>query len=305
MISLRTAKSALPRFACVLAVCLAFASADSAMAQRAAGGGGPRPGGKGGPKQPANPRQPSGPKTPSTVGTEPGSFKGQISDFKPAAGEKDEELIGTLTIRPTEKGAKTVKLVVRKSDNLVIQVGTHKFEPEACAEVFWKGLYCVAEWDWCKEKPTVKELKTLTFDSMSVEGKIEAVEGEFVTLKVSPSAGREWPDAEGKEASRQGNETAKPKRPLAKKLKLKIFDEVALFLDGDRKPLDMGDFSAEQTIKAVVVYGKKEGILVELQSLTSNDSKEGQPSSPKPSGPTPQQPPGSGPQPRGGRGGRG
>jgi hypothetical protein len=305
MISLRTAKSALPRFACVLAVCLAFACADSAMAQRAAGGGGQRPG-KGGPKPPV---KPSGPKTPSTVGTEPGSVNGQISKFEPAAGDKDEDLIGTLTIRPTEKGARTLKLLVRKSDNLVIQAGTHKFEPEACAEVFWKGLYCVAVWDWCKDKSTVKELKSLTFDSMPVEGKIEAVEGEFVTLKVSPSAGREWPDAESKEASgpasRQGNETAKPKRPVAKKLKLKIFDEVAAFLDGDRKPLDMGDFSVDQTIKAVVVYGKKDGILVELQSLTATESKEGGQNPPKPSGPTPQQPPGGGPQPRGGRGVRG
>jgi hypothetical protein len=275
------------------------------MAQRAAGGGGQRPG-KGGPK--VVPKS-GGSKT-STVGTEPGSFKGQISKFEPAAGDKDEELIGTLTVRPTEKGAKTVKMLVRKSDNLVIQAGTHKFEPEACAEVFWKGLYCVAEWDWCKDKSTVKELKSLTFDSMSVEGKIEAVEGEFVTLKVSPATGRDWPDVvEGKEpsgpASRQGNDSAKPKRPLTKKLKLKIFDDVAAFLDGDRKPVDMGDFSAEQTIRAVIVYGKKEGILVELQSLTSTESKEGQPSPPKPAGPTTRQPPGSGPQPRGGRGIRG
>jgi hypothetical protein len=306
-------KSALPRFACALAVCLLFATAETALAQR---GGRPRAGGGGGQKPKAD--VPAGSKKPtSTIGKEPGSFRGQIAKFEPTTDEKDEDLLGYLTIRPTEKGAKTLKLQIRRVEeqqtakNDCVSLGTHAFDADAYGDVLWKGLYCDVSWDWLrkegdseKKKPTIRVLKKLTFDTIAVEGKIEEVEGEFLTIKVRPAAGREWPDSEGKETPTAGQmgkatDTAKVKQAVAKKLRVKIFDDVTAFKDAAKQSLEMGDFAVDQQIVATVVYGKSDGILVELQSLTAEEKKDGEKPGAKPAGPAQPQQPGG--RPRGGR----
>lgn len=270
-----------------LAVCILFASADSASAQRGRGGVGRR----------AQETKPAGPIR-GTVDAQsidqPGTYKGQISKFEPLTSEQDEELIGVLTLRPQVPGSKTLKLQVRKTENLRIVVGSHSFDPEACADILWKGLYCSAEWDWFKKegesekkKPTVRELRTLTFESLPVEGTIEEMEGEFITVKVRPREGRDWPDspATGSRSSnsRSGSE-GETKRVLQKKLRLKIMDEVSSFADAARQALDLGDFTPAQQVMAVVMYGKKQGVLIELQSLTAEENKEGGESAQKKSG---------------------
>ena len=311
----RTAKAALPRLTCALAACLLFAIANSALAQHGPGGGRARGGGGGGPKPPPT-VGPIQKKPVSTVGEQPGSFRGQISKWELGGDAKDENLIGTLTIRPVEKGAKSIKLQVRRADeqaggkNDCIALGSHPFDADAYGDVLWKGLYCEVTWDWLhkegdpeKKKPTIRELKKLTFDTLSVEGKIEEMEGEFLIIKVRPAAGRDWPDADTKEAPmssqpKKAGGAATAKQVVAKKLRLKVFDDVTTFLDAAKQPLDVGDFAVDQQIEAVVVYGKKDGILVELKSLTAEEKKEGESGAAKPGGPTPRQP--AGPQPRGG-----
>jgi hypothetical protein len=270
-----------------LALCVPLAAVENAQAQGGRGGrGGKSGGGKQQHKAPTVDRS----NKPAAYVNEPGSHKGQIAKFEPTTSEKDEDLIGLLTVRPSEKGAKTLKLQVRKDGRLKLEVGGKPFDVEACGELFWKGLYCTVNWAYAdselgKAKPSLKELRSITFDSLTVQGKIEEIQGDSVTVRGRPKDNREWPDATSKEGgggtqrSGKANTAAsdKTKQVLPKKLKLKIFENVTSFLDAKRQPLEMGEFGVEQPIEALVVYGKQQGILVELQSLTAEESKKEEP----------------------------
>jgi hypothetical protein len=246
--------------------------ADAAFAQRGRPGG--DRGGGGGAKPAIAPK-----KVVETQSIDqPGSYRGQISKFEPQTSDKDEDLIGVLTIKPLLPGSRTLKVQVRKTENFRISVGSHAFEADACADILWKGLYCTADWDWLrkedeseKKKPTTRELRSLTFDTLPVVGTIEEMEGEFITLKAKPKEGTSWPDSPP--ASSSSNKNSTPRVP-PKSLRLKVFDEVSTFVDAASQALDVGDFTLKQQIQAVVVYGKKQGVLIELRSLTAEERKE-------------------------------
>ena len=322
MFSPRTVKPVLPRFVCALAACLLFVIADSALAQR--GGGGRRPATGSGGSKPAQPVA-KGPKQPTqSRADEPGTLRGVIAKFEPASDEKDEDLIGLLTVKPVEMGQKSLKLQIRRSDKgddpndskndpTEISLGEHKFDPELYATVLWKGLYCEVSWDWLRKegdpenkKPTIRQLKRLTFDTIEVEGKIEEIEGEFLTIKGKPASDREWPELEGKESSsgrpKPTSDSGKTKHVVEKKLRVKVFDDVTKFTDKGDQALDMGDFAVDQQVTARIVYGKSngEGILVKLSSLTAEEKKEPDNGrNTRPAGPR-AQPPAGGPRTRGG-----
>jgi len=276
-------------------------AAETAYGQRARGGGPRR-------SQTQTTRAPR--ETPKSDVLQPGSQKGQIYKFE--ASEGDDNLIGTLTVRP-DTGGRILKLRVRKSETLRISLAGHDFEPEAFNDVFIKGLFCSADWGFVGEQTppdnkrasTPKELRGLTFETIEVSGKIEAIEGDTIVLKAVPMGDRKWPDIEAKLAA---NPNAKvPEKAPRKKLKLKMIDAVTTYVDAARFPLALGDFEADQEIQAVIVFGKKQGILVELRSLTAEEREPGeQPSTAQPTGDSGQQrpqtpPPRGGARPRGGR----
>lgn len=246
---------------------------------------------------------------PRTDALQPGSQKGQIYKFQAAEGE--DGLIGTLTVRP-ETGGKILKLRVRKSDTLRISLAGHEFEPEAFSDVFVKGLFCSADWGFVGEQTppdnkrasTPKELRGLTFETIEVSGKIETIEGDTIVLKAVPMGDRKWPDIEAKLAA---NPNAKvPEKAPRKKLKLKMIDAVTTYVDAAKFPLALGDFEADQEVQAMIVFGKKQGILVELRSLTAEEREPGEQPTAQPSGDGGQQPPRQPPtrggaRPRGGR----
>lgn len=298
----------MPRFGCLksksflaLALCLLFVASEEAMAQRSAGGRG----GAGGRGRPQPKQTGQGNKKPDPVSPDtPGVYRGQISKYEPVSDEKDDELVGVLTLKSLDKGAKTLKVQMRRTENFRIQIGGHSIDVESCADLLSKGLCCSANWDWLpkatdKGKPTVRELRSLTLDTIMVSGVIEEVEGEYITIKARPKDNSDWPDAVAKESTtpQRGNES-KAKLAVQKKLRLKIVEEVSDFRDAASQSLDLGDFAVEQQIEAVVVYGKKQGILVELRSLTAAEPKEGDQAGPR----RPEQGGGGGPRPRG-RGG--
>ncbi len=264
------------RVTMLLAVCLLLAFADAAFAQRRGVGG--RAG-----RQPPKTSGPTQKQVEVQTIDQPGSYRGQISKFQPMTDDKDEDLIGVLTIRPLLPGSKILKVQVRKTDNLRIAVGGHTFDPESCSDILWKGLYCSAEWDWLKKegepekkKPTIRELRALTFDTLPVEGTVEEMEGEFITLKVKPLEGRDWPDTSARSSTASGRTgtAGETKRVIQKKLRLKVFDDVSAFVDAASQALDVGDFTPEQQVHALVVYGKKQGMLIELRSMTAEERKE-------------------------------
>jgi len=269
-----------------LTVCLLFTAVDAAFAQRRAAGGGGRSRGQSG-STGVTQRQ----TTEVQSIDQPGPYRGQISKFEAQTSDKDENLIGVLTIRPMARGSKTLKVQVRKTEDFRVSIGGHAFEPEACADILWKGLYCTAEWDWLKlegedekKKPTTRELRSLTFDTMPVEGTIEEMEGEFITLKAKPKDGTLWPDSPP--PSSKAGSSSSTKVP-SKSLRLKVFDEVSAFVDAASQALDVGDFSPKQQIQAVVVYGKKQGVLIELRSMTAEERKEAEQKKPAERGPAP------------------
>jgi len=140
-------------------LCAVFASvllvgAEAADAQM--GGGrrrGGRPGGK--PKKPKTP-----PPNQPQEAEAPGQQAGRIIKFKPAKeGEEDETLLGMLSVRPFQKGKKSLRMSVRRSDTFHISIGGTKIEGEDALEYLWKGLHCTAGWAFQnpdKKKPKKK-----------------------------------------------------------------------------------------------------------------------------------------------------
>jgi hypothetical protein len=220
-----------------------------------------------GPKQ-ARPKR-------SMAWSDVGSHRSKILKFELAEAGEDEELIGKLKIMPLELHAKAVTLLVRRSDDLKIELGGHVFDPAEFEDIPWKGLICNVTWGYPEQdeddpagrddpkprKPKKKrELKALRFETMQVKGKIKEIDGDLIILRARPANGQPWPMI--KKPSDKPPKETKKKIPL-KKLKLKIYEDVTDFVDRNEQPLDFGDFEEGQEIEATVVVGKM-GIMVTL-----------------------------------------
>jgi hypothetical protein len=306
--TLRGIRHRLPRFLFAVSVCVLFVAAEAAEAQIGRGGGRRRSSGRGKQSGGNLPRD----KGPSESHSQsPGSHRAEIYKFEAATGDEDETLIGFLKVRPMD-GGRLLKLVVRSNEQLKVSVAGHDFPVEDYPDILWKGLHCTANWEFQQPEPgskkpierMPKELQSLTFETLAVEGKIVAIEGDSLVLKVRPSDDRPWPQREKRQTRRpSGNtNTKKPKRIPQKKLSIRIIDEVASYADAAGHPLGLGDFEIDQDIEAAIVYGgKKNGMLVELKSLTAEEQEEGNQAGERGNQPGPR---GRGaPQPRG-RGGR-
>ncbi len=251
---------------CAVFACVLLVGAEAADAQM--GGGRRRAGGRGG--KPKKPKAPT-PQQPEQADA-PGQETGRILKFKAAKeNEEDEDLLGKLLVRPFKKGRKTLKLSVRRSDTLRIELGDAKIEGDDILEYFWKGLHCTAGWGFenpDKKKPKKKELRSLRLDSLIVSGKIDKIEDDVIVIKAMPKNGQDWPDLAAKEDPGK-NPSAKKKIRL-RKLKLKMLDDISKFLDAKKEPLDLDDFEVGKKVDATVVYGRPFGILLVLQSPTAD-----------------------------------
>jgi hypothetical protein len=129
MISSSFKSAALAKSSIVLGMCALFLAADSAFGQGTRGS--PRTRGQ---RQRAAPGQAQQQST-RTGDVRPGAQYGRIAKFKPAeeSSKGDEgggEVIGTLLLRPVEKGAKTLRLEVKRSRDLRVSLDDHEFEIE-------------------------------------------------------------------------------------------------------------------------------------------------------------------------------
>jgi hypothetical protein len=267
-------------------------------------GGGPRSGGGSRAKKP-----PSGqkPKVDEPDWVDTGSDKCHILKFEPTTDPADETLVGYLSVKPMGKKAKTLKLAVRKTDKLQIEVGTQAIELDALGGLEWKGLTCTASWihgssqppantgEKPKKKTKGRELTSLSIDTLDLEGTIESIEGDSILIKAKPMRDGDWPAPAGKDSS----DPKAAKKVALRKLKLKIVDEFTKF-EGSGGTLELGDFQVGQDIEATAVCGGKSGLMVALKA----PGLEGK----KPEGPAPKQGPTQPPptrNPRGNKGGGG
>ena len=259
-------------FSFIAAMCVMFVAAEPAAAQL----GGPTKKRRGGSKQgPKQARRAKG-----TTWSNVGSHSSRILKFKPAKPEEEEKFVGTLKVLPLERDARPVNVRVRRNDDSTIELGGRKFTAEEFADIPWKGLYCTVAWGYAegdkpvstdpKKKPRRRnwELKSVSFDTVEVKGTVEEIEDDIIIIKVRPKEERPWPDTEARQIMQPDRKTSnnKPQKTPPKKLKLKMFDDVAEFVDRDRQPLDLGDFEVGQEIEASVVYGADLGIILMLQA---------------------------------------
>ncbi|MBN2563312.1 MAG: hypothetical protein JXQ75_20520 [Phycisphaerae bacterium] len=261
----------------VVALCALFVAAEPAAAQL--GGGGMRRGGghKGRDDKGSAKPQDQGPAWQDT-----GNSRCRIIKFEPAkTGEEDENLLGVLKVKPIAKDAKMLRLRVRRNEQLSIELAGHQFDLDALEEIPWKGLFCEATWGSPdddsaddeggkskKRKKNQRDLRSLKFETVEVEGKIVSIENDMILLKVKPKDGKEWPDIEAKQATGSGKAPAKPKKVGQRKLRLRMLDAVTSFEAGNNERLDLGDFEVDQRIEATVTCGMgvKVGIMVKLRA---------------------------------------
>lgn len=234
---------------------LILGTSPSANAQ--VGGGMSRGGGGKKPKKGPKPKRPEPPRTDL-----PGHQKGKILKFKPAKeNEKDEDLLGVLSVKAFEKGSKSIKMNVRRVDDLQVRVGDHVFDLEEDLDVFWKGLHCTANWAIADPdaRKKVKELRTLSFDTIEVTGKIYEIKDELIVIKGVPKNGLDWPDSKAKIEKND-----KPKRIRLRKLKLKPLEDISKFYDAENEEADLEEFEEDQEVVATVVLGKP-GMIIAIR----------------------------------------
>lgn len=276
----------------VVSWCVLFVCAMPVEAQRGPGGG---------PGQPP-PRKPPKEDRPS------GSEQGRLIKFKPAKdGNEDEDLLGVLSVKAFGRDAKVVRIIVRRSDDLKVKVRDHVFDSEELGEVLWRGLYCTASWrlEDSTRKRKKKELQNLSFDTIEIEGTVYEIDDGMVIVKGVPKGGRQWPDVEAKaRGGRSGWQNNKPKRVIRRKLKLKVLEDLAAFLDASGDEMGLDDFEIGQEVEATIVYGRPYGMVVAMRippdGSGGNDDRDGDDNSGRGGGPTGPSGPGGG-----GRGGRG
>lgn len=215
------------------------------------------------------------------VWTDTGSDRCRIVKFEFAKDSTDEDLIGILSIRPLMKKARTLKLIVRQSDDLQFLLGAETVELEALQDTEWKQLICTASWgspsgksgedegDDKKSKSASKkkerELRTLSLETQVVAGTIESIEGDVIMLKAKPTGDHNWLDAEARDLERGvSGDSKREKKPVPRKLQIKILENLTKFEGGKSGSLELGDFQVGQEVEATVVCGRKTGVMLTL-----------------------------------------
>lgn len=235
-------------------------------------------GGLGKPPKPEDPGK-GGPQDDRPTGTE----SGYIMKYEVPEEGEDEDVQAYVTLKPPLKGAKAIKVRILRETPPKIELGDKKeFEPEEIPEILTKGLFCRFSWKTDKAPANGKkksknlELTSVAFDNLEVSGKIDEITPDLLVIRCRPKNDRPWPDAkpDDKKPVRSGQTAPKPKPVAFKKLKLKMLDDVTQFRDADNQELDPSDFEANQTVDALVVYGKKGGIVLSLKSPTLRNEGE-------------------------------
>ncbi len=247
----------------VLALVADHAFGQAGGVRRGGGGGGQKSGG----------RQPQQPRDNKPAAPTPGQEHGTILKYEVSKKESDIEkgVTGYLTVRPFEKGAKMLKLSIFKPDDegnggVIVKVGDHQFESDDVSEYFWSGLYCTAGWGFKDEnaKVKVKELRTLTLDTIDITGKVESVDGDVIVIRATPSNGREWPHLETPPDSRAPAPNAPPKKPRQLKVSLKLIEDVSRVVDQESDETSLSSFEPGQMVDARIVFSSKTGMLVRM-----------------------------------------
>ena len=244
------------------------------------------------------PAQPPNTGGPSVANELDGTLRGYIMNFAPSKDDADETLLGYLKFKPLEKKSKIIKLAVHKDEELKIGIPNFPLNPEEATENLTKGLFCTATWQPNrdpKNKSVKRELKELTLDTLEIEGKIEEIADDFITIKGRPKDG-DWPVVEGDGPAKPAGNA--PKLAAQKKIKLKVMADVTKYSDPNDTPLEAADFQVDQSVDATIVYGKSQGIIVSLRTPGPRTAKA---IAPQPSrGGTPPPPRGGGRRPVGG-----
>lgn len=269
----------------------------AAPPQRPGPGTEPKPQPRGGPKPPEpNPRGGAQHAGGLPEGTH---AKGMVNGFtlaKDSPGD-DDTLVGTLSIKPYEKGAKLLTLRVHR--DVEYTLGGKKLDPDTAVELLWKGLFVSVTFDVDhpsdpkKKSPTQKALKALDVDTVDLEGTVIEVGEDYVILNAKPIKG-DWPDAEPPKAGT----TPLVKAVKPRQLKLKSIEKVTRYLNQDRKPTEPGEFAKDQKIEAFagIGKGKAQGLLLTLQPPLAVHTQESR--GPRP--PVAPRPPTGGPRKAGG-----
>lgn len=260
------------RFAPALAACLLMLMAAPGVAQLGGGIGG-RPGSK--------PPKAGGGGIKMRTPEESGSYFGAIRSFKLDDSGRDDDLFGTLTIKPFRKDRKILKLRVFLRDGLSIRIGRMAIEPDQFVEMLTKGLHCTANWQVERSddegrpkratKYKKKDLVSLLISALDVQGKISKIDGDVITLRVKPRGGNDWPDKvdQASGVTRSGKTTPMRKRKVrSKSLKLRIIDDLAELRDGADEDVEFGDLEIGQLIEASVVSAyPKIGYVTRLKTV--------------------------------------
>lgn len=257
------------RWLMILALISAFVTVESAYAQRVGGGRGRRPTR---PDKPRNVDQDRRDEKPA-----PGRQIGWVMRLKAAKKkdiEKDEKLMGFLTIKPYDKKQRIVKLRVRRGDETPVLLGEHEFELEQLGKLLEKGLHVAASWDFLNEKEAEKKrggkkvLRKLELLTIEVEGVVKGVEDDVVEIYGKPVDKGRWPDYVPDEKP-----GAMPEEVKKSMLKLKLLDDVSTFRTADTSDARLSDFKEDDEVRVHLVYaGRRTGILVGLRTKDASDA---------------------------------
>lgn len=282
--------------AILCAAVVSFLGADTALAQRPAGGHRPtRPG----PRQPQRPvRDAQREELPPA----PGAQEGWILRYKPAddeAKKEDPELIGTLKVKPYGKHTTVLSLLVKRSDELRIMIGEHEVELDELDKYIHKRMHVMANWDFLDpgskrdDKFKKKVLRSLTFKTTEVDGEVEEIlDGGRLVVSGVPANDQQWPDYVPDDST--NNTPAKPEKPVKKKLKLVVIDDMTKFFTKDTEEADLSDFKVGDKVRVTVVYAAtKPGYVLKMRppgvdEVTTPQGEPDRGGRPGPQGPRPQ-----------------
>ncbi|MBU0718875.1 MAG: hypothetical protein KJ749_11545 [Planctomycetes bacterium] len=208
-----------------------------------------------------------------------GICQGRIYKFEltdPAESD-DENSIGLLKIRSSQPGVRTLKLEVTDDADVRVSLAGHRFDPFEYQDVLTKGFFCSARWgikqdeEEQKKRTAPKLLRGLEFETLAVEGEIDEIGDDYVVLvKARPKDGQQWPDVAAYLArTARTTDSQKTTRPARKKLELSFVEPVTSFADAAGEPLYLSDFGEEEDVEAVIVYGGRRGLLVEIRSIVA------------------------------------
>lgn len=270
--STRTARSGKNWLAFVALVAVFFV-ADAASAQIAGGGRGGRRG------KPPKEKEPPRGEQQEDEKPAPGRQVGWVLRLKAATEkdvEKDEDLMGFLSVKPYEKKGRIVKLRVRKNNDVRIELGDHKFELEDLGKILGKGMHVAASWDFLNEKEAEKKrggkkvLRKLELVTIEVEGEVKEIKDDMVTVYGKPINKARWPDYQPDD--KPGTMPDEVKKMA---LDLKLMEDISKFRTTDSDDAGLSDFKEGDEVRLRVVFaGRKTGILVAMRSKDASDVPE-------------------------------